>query len=112
MSLSEIGLRYNYTVTVLDRLKAASSPFTCGNERSTVVSSTDLDFLFVLAVIGAIIVIPTMLVTLELIRHKRCDGYSYAYEWEYEKLVEESAEADGAALSLLPDEEALAEPED
>lgn len=81
MTLSEVGLEYNYTVSVIDRLNIRSSAHTCGNFQSKTVTSSGFDFLFVAIILLCVAVVPAIVLTAEHLRFRRCDRSLYEHEW-------------------------------
>lgn len=93
LTLSEVGLEYTYSITVIDRNGVRSNPHTCGNSQRTVVSASDLDFLLVLCALAIIIAVPAIIVAAETIRYRYCKPKSYAHEWDYIELVQDENSA-------------------
>ena len=68
-SLSQIGVNYTYSVTVVDRKGVRSSGFTCGNTHSAVVSSSGIDYVVVLLVLIGVLFIPLLIASVERCRY-------------------------------------------
>eukprot|EP01125_Pyxidicula_operculata_P017380 TRINITY_DN6081_c2_g3_i1.p1 TRINITY_DN6081_c2_g3~~TRINITY_DN6081_c2_g3_i1.p1 ORF type:complete len:838 (-),score=237.19 TRINITY_DN6081_c2_g3_i1:62-2494(-) len=74
-TLAQIGVGYAYTITVIDKNNVRSSPYTCGQHKIAVVSSSASDIFFVLIVVSSVLIVPLFIILIERLRYKGCDGF-------------------------------------
>jgi len=72
-SLGQIGLQFDYEVTVIDFFGARSSINSCGSGGNVVVSSSSFDGLFMFIGIISILFFPFLFLFIERVREKRCE---------------------------------------